>query len=478
MTTTAARAATAADGVDDLHRQTARDALALFRSRELSPVELMEAVIRRAEEVEPAINAFPHTYYEEALESARAAEARYAGAGPRPRALEGIPIVIKDETPIRGQPLTQASLIHRDDVADHTAVVPDRAIRAGGIVHARGATPEFSSAAFTHSRLYGITRNPWNTEYSPGGSTGGGAAALVSGSAMLATGSDIGGSIRIPATFSGVVGFKPPYGRVPVEPPYNLDHFCHDGPLARTVSDCALLQNVIAGPHPSDPVALRPKLRIPAELGGIERWLIAYSLDLGYRVGPEVRAGVLAAVEGLREAGAIVEEVEVGWTHEDVTAATRAHFGAMFGGSVAAELREHRDLMTPYTIRFGEEMAGVTMADYLRGMGVEVRIHAALADIHRRYRALVGPGFGVPKLRAGDDCLDVEIYDMLLTAVFNVCSRSPVLSVPSGSTAEGVPTGVQIAGRPYEDVAVFRIAAALERVRPWPRIADPIVVAV
>jgi Asp-tRNA(Asn)/Glu-tRNA(Gln) amidotransferase A subunit family amidase len=464
--------------VDDLHRLTARDALRLFRSRELSPVELMEAVIRRAEHVEPAINAFPHTYYDEALESARAAEARYAGAGPRPRALEGIPVVIKDETPIRGQPLTQASLIYKDDVADHTAVVPERVMRAGGIVHARSATPEFSAAPFTHSRLYGITRNPWNTNYSPGGSTGGGAAALAAGSAMFATGSDIGGSVRIPATFSGVVGFKPPYGRVPVEPPYNLDHFCHDGPLGRTVADCALLQNVIAGPHHSDPVALRPKLRIPAELGGIGGWRIAYSLGLGYEVGPDVRAGVLAAVEGLREAGAVVEEVEVGWTHHDVTAAARAHFGAMFGGSIAHELREHRDLLSAYTAKFGEESAEVTMDDYLRGMKTEARIHAALAAIHRRHRAVVGPGFGVPKLRAGDDCLDVEIYDMLLTAVFNVCSRSPVLSVPSGSTAEGVPTGVQIAGRPYEDVAVFRIAAALERVRPWPRIADPVAVAV
>jgi Asp-tRNA(Asn)/Glu-tRNA(Gln) amidotransferase A subunit family amidase len=460
--------------VDDLHRLTARDALRLFRSRELSPVELMEAVIRRAEQAEPAINAFPHTYYEEALASARAAEARYAGTGPRPRALEGIPVVIKDETPIRGQPLTQASLIYKDDVADHTAVVPDRVNRAGGIVHARGATPEFSAAPFTHSRLYGITRNPWNTDYSPGGSTGGGAAALAAGSAMLATGSDIGGSIRIPATFSGVVGFKPPYGRVPVEAPYNLDHFCHDGPLARTVADCALLQNVIAGPHHTDPVAMRPKLRIPAELKGIEGWRIAYSLDLGYEVGPEVRAGVVAAVDGLREAGAILEEVEVGWTHADVTAATRAHFGAMFGGSIAEELRAHRDLMTAYTTRFGEESAGITIEDYLRGMKIEARIHAALAGVHRRHRALVGPGFGVATLRAGDDCLDVEIYDMLLTAVFNVCSRSPVLSVPSGRTADGVPTGIQIAARPYDDVSAFRIGAALERVRPWPQIADPV----
>jgi aspartyl-tRNA(Asn)/glutamyl-tRNA(Gln) amidotransferase subunit A len=463
---------------NELHTLSATEALRRMRAREVSPVELMEAVIRRAEQVEPAINAFPHTYYEAARASARAAEARYAGSGPRPRPLEGIPVAIKDETPIRGQPLTQASLIYRDDVADHTAVVPRRVMRAGGIVHARSATPEFSAAPFTHSRLYGITRNPWNTGYTPGGSTGGGAAALAAGSAMLATGSDIGGSIRIPATFSGVVGFKPPYGRVPVEAPYNLDHFCHDGPLARTVADCALLQNVIAGPDPSDPVAIRPKLRIPGELGGIEGWRIACSPDLGYDVDPEVREGVAAAVEGLREAGATVEEVSVGWTHHDVTAATRAHFGAMFGGSIAQELLHHRDLLTAYTAKFGEESAGITMEDYLRGMKIEARIHAALADIHRRYRALIGPGFGVARLRAGDDCLDVDVYDMLLTAVFNVCSRSPVLSVPSGRAADGVPTGIQIAARPYDDVAAFRIGAALERVRPWPLIAEPAAVAV
>ncbi len=462
----------------ELHTLSAAEALRRMRARELSPVELMEAVIRRAEHVEPAINAFPHTYFEEALASARTAEARYAGSGPRPRPLEGLPVAIKDETPIRGQPLTQASLIYRDDVADHTAAVPERVMRAGGIVHARSAAPEFSAAPFTHSRLYGITRNPWNTGYSPGGSTGGGAAALAAGSAMLATGSDIGGSIRIPATFSGVVGFKPPYGRVPVEPPYNLDHFCHDGPLARTVADCALLQNVIAGPHHSDPVALRPKLRIPAELGGIDGWRIAYSLDLGYEVGEDVRAGVLAAVAGLREAGAVVEEVAVGWTHHDVTAATRAHFGAMFGGSIAHELRDHRDLLTAYTAKFGEESEEISMDDYLRGMKTETRIHAALAAIHRRHRALVGPGFGVAQLRAGDDCLDVDVYDMLLTAVFNVCSRSPVLSVPSGTSAEGVPTGIQIAARPYDDVSAFRIGAALERVRPWPQIAEPALVGV
>jgi Asp-tRNA(Asn)/Glu-tRNA(Gln) amidotransferase A subunit family amidase len=150
----------------------------------------------------------------------------------------------------------------------------------------------------------------------------------------------------------------------------------------------------------------------------------------------------------------------------------------MFGGSVVAELRAHRDLMTAYTVQFGEESAEVTMADYVDGMKIEARIHAALGRIHRRHRALIGPGFGVAQLRAGDDCLDVDTYAMLLTAVFNVCSRSPVLSVPSGRSGEGVPTGIQIAARPYDDVSAFRIGAALERVRPWPQIAEPTLVAV
>ncbi len=160
-------------------------------------------------------------------------------------------MAVKEEARIAGQRNTLGSLPLRDEVAEKTAAFVQRIIDAGGIVHARTTTPEFSCAPVTWTKLWGVTRNPWNTQYSPGGSSGGSAAALAAGTTTLATGSDIGGSIRIPASFCGVVGFKPPYGRVPEVATFNLDHYCHEGPLARTVADCALLENVIAGPHPS-----------------------------------------------------------------------------------------------------------------------------------------------------------------------------------------------------------------------------------
>ena len=165
----------------------------------------------------------------------------------------------------RASPATEGSLHPRETPSPATRRrASSGSSTPAGIIHARSATPEFCCAAITDSRLWGVTRNPWNLEYSPGGSSGGSAAALAAGMASLATGSDIGGSIRIPSSFCGVVGFKPPYGRVPQDPPFNLDHYCHDGPMARTVDDCRLLENVMAGPHRDDIVSLRPKLTIPA----------------------------------------------------------------------------------------------------------------------------------------------------------------------------------------------------------------------
>src|SRR6202165_3484248 len=264
----------------DLHYLPATEALKLFRARKLSPVELMQAVIDRAGKVEPAINAFAETRYDEALTQAREAEARYAARGEPPRPLEGLPVAGKEARPIAGQKNTFGCVPLRDAVADHTAVFVQRILDAGGIVHARSTTPEFSCAPVTWTKLWGVTRNPWNTAYSPGGSSGGSGASLAAGSTTLATGSDIGGSIRIPASFCGVVGFKPPYGRVPEVEIFNLDHYCHEGPLARTVDDCALLENVIAGPDPSDVVSIRPKLVIPDRLEPIGGLRIALLTNL------------------------------------------------------------------------------------------------------------------------------------------------------------------------------------------------------
>lgn len=464
---------------DELVYLPAVEALRLFRSRQVSPVELMAAIIERAEAVEPRINAFAERLFEDALEQARLAEDRYAGRGAPPRALEGLPVAVKEEQPIAGRTSSEGSLLYRDNVADVTHPVVERIINAGGIIHARTTTPEFSCAGFTHSKLWGVTRNPWNLDYTPGGSSGGSGAALAAGTAALATGSDIGGSIRIPASFSGVVGFKPPYGRVPAMPPWNLDHYCHDGPMARTVADCALLQNVIAGPHPLDVVSLRPAVLIPDELGEIDGWKIALSIHLGdYPVDPEVVANTHAAAEALREAGAVVEEVTLNWSRAEIVRASWAHYGAIFGAAVGSGVKEHRELLMPYTRAFIDQaLSAAQEGGYLEGLEIEGQIYAELGPLLERYDALICPTTAVAGLLAGNDYVETEVvvdgvalddyFDALMTIPFNIASRCPVLAVPSGLASGGLPTGLQIVGPTYDDEGVFRVAAALERVRPW-----------
>ena len=450
----------------------ATEALRRFRARELSPVELTEAVIARAEAVEPVVNALCITYFDRALEQAREAERRYAGVGPPPRPLEGLPVGLKDEVPVEGEPCSEGSLTLKDEIADHTAPIAERILEAGGIVHARTTTPEFSCAGFTHSRLWGVTANPWNPAFAVGGSSGGSGAALASGS-------DIGGSIRIPASFCGVVGFKAPFGRVPVDPPYNLDQYCHDGAMARTVADVAAFQNAIVGPHPNDVASLRPALRIPDELEGIGGMRVALCLTLGdYPLDPEVERNTREAADALREAGAVVEEVGLPWRRADVTRATLVHFAAIFGAQIGSSVRAHRELMTPYAIDLAERCErALDGISFYEGLELEARLYRPLAEVLERHDVLVCPTAGTRGLVAGDDYVGhglevggVELVDYLeglLTPPFNIASRCPVLAVPSGFADNGVPTGIQIVGRTYDDVTVFRVGAALERVRPW-----------
>ncbi len=446
----------------------ASEQVALFRRRELSPVELMQATVDRVEDLDGVVNALPVRFFDEALAAARAAEARYAGRGPEPRPLEGLPVAVKDEVEVAGQPCTEGSLILKDVVAERTAACIQRIIDAGGIIHARSATPEFCCAAITDSRIWGVTRNPWNLEYSPGGSSGGSAAALAAGMASLATGSDIGGSIRIPASFCGVVGFKPPYGRVPQEPPFNLDHYCHDGPMARTVEDCRLLENVMAGPHRDDIVSLRPKLTIPADLPGVGGLRIAASADLGgFEVAPEVRENLRDAAGVYRSLGAAVDEVGLALDIDDLREAARAHFAAIFGSLIRRSLARHRDLMTSYAIAFAED-AGEPNVGYYRSLEIESEVYAQVADVLEDHDLLITPVFGVPALKATAAEYDIDImYRRGITLVFNLCSRCPVLVVPCGRSREGVPLGIQVVGRTYDDVNVFRAAAAFAAARPW-----------
>ncbi len=443
----------------------------MFRRGDLSPMEHLEALIEQIETHDSVLNAVVDRRYDEARAEARAAEQRYLGKGDAPRPLEGLAVAAKEEQPMVGRPYQQGSLAFADEVAKYDHPIIERIQRAGGIIHIRTATPEFSCTAFCHSELWGVTRNPWNTDFTPGGSSGGSGAALAAGYAPLATGSDIGGSIRIPASFSGVVGFKPPFGRVPGLAPYHLDQYCHDGPMARTVADCGLLENVIAGPHWRDIVSLRDPPQIPRDATGVDGTRVALCMTLGdWQVDPDVVANTHRVADALRNAGAQVDEVVLPWTTERIWQAARAHFGAIFGPGIGAIGVEFGDLLTDYGRAFVADMN--PQLTFYEGLVEETALWDPLGRLFEDIDVLICPTIATTGLRAGNSYIDeqVEINGhavvhhlmAMMTLPFNLLSRCPVLSVPSGLAANGVPTGVQIVGRTYEDVGAFQVAAAVE----------------
>ena len=460
--------------MSDLYYLPASELLRRFRDRSLSPVEALDATMARIEAVNDQVNAITERMYDDAQVQAKEAERRYApGAADAPRALEGLPVALKEEQPIAGRSLEEGSLLEQGSIADVTHPVVERVGAAGGVTHLRTTTPEFSCAGFTHSTLWGITRNPWNLDFSPGGSSGGSAASLAAGMTTLATGSDIGGSIRLPASFTGTVGFKPPYGRVPALPPFNMDAYCHDGPLARTVADCALLQNAIVGPHPKDIVSLRPAYVLPEVFESVAGVRIALVLTLGdFVLDPEVEANTRRAADALRARGAVVDELTLPWTREELGRTAWIHFGAIFGSSISQIPEEHQDALMPYTREFARRATeAAASTSFLDGLAIEGKIYEPVGELFERYDALITPTFAGTGLLAGDDYLESKLeiageefdyFDAFLTMPFNILSRCPVLSVPSGQAANRVPTGLQIVGRTYDDVGVFRVGAALE----------------
>ncbi|MBT6204771.1 MAG: amidase [Rhodospirillaceae bacterium] len=460
----------------DLHYMGAVEAIKLFKAKKLSPVELMDAVIARAEKVMPKINSFSQTFYDEAREQAKKAEAKYA-RGARTRPLEGLPLAVKDEETIKGLPASSGCVALADNIADETSFIVERCFKAGGIMHARTTTPEFSCAGYCHTDLWGVTRNPWNRDFTPGGSSGGTGATLAAGAATIATGSDIGGSIRIPASCSGVVGYKPPYGRNPQGHIFNLDFYCHSGPMARSVADTALLQNVMAGPHARDIATLKPKMTLPLEYKSIKGMKIAFSMDLGYcDVDKDVQKNTKAAIKKLRDAGAIVEEVDLQWTWRVLTAAMN-YLGHLFGNVIGDVMRRHRHEMMPYATWIGDYGAKTTGMDYIESLNIAGEMYDTLGPILEKYDALICPTNALSAVPADFDSTTEKVkingkevdpfLGWVMTYPFNIMSRCPVMSVPSGLDRRGVPTGLQIVGRTYDDPTVFQIGAAVEAADPW-----------
>ena len=462
---------------------TATQALAAFRARTLSPVELMRAVIARAGRVDPKIHAFSHTFFDRALEFARQAEARYAKTDGRLRPLEGLPLAVKDEMSEQDKPITMGSLVFKDRIGTWTDTAVERLTKAGAIAHARTVTPELSLIGVCHSKLWGVSRNPHNLAMTPGGSSGGAAAALAAGMTTLAIGSDIGGSIRIPASCCGIVGYMPPYGRVPDAPPYNLDPFSRTGPMARSVADCALMLNAMSGPHPADIASLRERIRMPAAMPGIEGWRVAYSLDFGYKtLDPDVRSNTFAALDIFRDLGCVVEEIEVPWDKE-LPAIRRDYLYVLWGKRMGDLLTNHRDELSEYTIRYAEA-ARVTPVEALhRAYDAIVQISEKMGPLLERYHFFVCPTTAVPAVAADHDPYASDFMiggkpadarsGWIMTYPFNVLGRLPVMALPSGRARNGVPTGIQVATRSYDDKRCFQAAYAYEAVRERIGIADP-----
>ncbi|GAA1778970.1 amidase [Agromyces lapidis] len=449
----------------ELFRLTATEASELMRRRELSPVDLLESVIARTEATEPAINAVTEQWIDEARSAAAASEARFAG-GEALRPLEGIPLMLKDEHPIAGRLLEDGCLLERGNTADETHPIVERIQAAGAVVHGRTTTPEYCCAPVTHTKLWGVTRNPWNPDFTPGGSSGGSGAVLAAGSTLLATGSDIGGSIRIPASFCGVVGFKPPFARVPGMAPFNSDTYCADGPMGRSVADVAMLQNVISGPWVGDAASLREIATVSGVAGPLDGLRVALCLDLGgYDVDPVVEANTRAVGAALVAAGATVDLVELPWGPERTAETAWPHFGAVMGPfieSIAEGDAARAEQLMPYTRAFAAQAAAG--GDYVEGLVAESAFYRPFAELMIDYDVLVCPTVATTGLAADEPCTDsAAIFSQLMTLPFNVIGRVPVLAVPSGRAPNGVPTGVQIVGRSYDDATVFRVGAALEQ---------------
>jgi len=459
----------------DLAYLSGSEALARFRSGDLSPVELFDALAARADQVEGQVNAFSLEFRDHARNAAERADKAYRDGEARP--LEGLMLAVKDDTSIEGQPTTSGSLIFRDNIDDHTNPSVQRLIDAGAIVHARTTCPEFVWPWSCTSRLCGTTHNPWNLEITCGASSGGSAAALAAGTTTLATGTDSGGSIRMPAGMCGIVGFKPPYGRNPNSPAFSFDFYNHIGPMTRSVADAALMQNIMAGQHPLDhaSVAGKPEL-VPGD-GDISGMRIAMSVTLDhYAVDADILHNTRAAAGRLAEMGAQVEEVATPWATGTIS--TGGAYGShLYSDWFQNAVENHPDLVCDYTKVFAMQNAAVTAADHHRAYTEAGKAWIGLAGLFETFDALICPTVATTRVHAEimpwDDDLIIDGQTVsadgawVMTRLFNIFSRCPVVAMPSGLADNGVPAGLQIAARPFDDATAFRIAQALEMSGRW-----------
>lgn len=444
-----------------------------YRAGDLSPVEVARDTLVRIAAARD-INAFMPIDPAPVLAAAAASEARWRDGNPL-GVLDGVPATIKDNIWLKGQPTRRGSTTSDPAPAAEDSPAVARLREQGAVILGKTTTPEHGWIGVCHSPLTGITRNPWNRNHTPGGSTGGGAAAAALGLGILHLGTDGAGSLRIPAAFTGVVGVKPSFGRVPVYPALLLNVISHQGPITRTVADAAAMLSAIGQPDARDMAGwTTPAPDFTAGLeDGVRGLRIAVSTTLGSvkNLDPDIEAGVQTAARALEGEGAIVNAADP--PLEAARALIQAMWWPVATAIVEAVPAARRTEMDPGLLRIAERGRAFSVGDYLAAYTARSMLYNAMRAFHARYDLLLTPTMPVTALKVGqempergdfgDDWLNWSPY----TYPFNL-TQQPAASVPCGLAGDGLPMGAQLVGRLGEDALVLRAARTLERALPMP----------
>lgn len=460
----------------ELSFMPATELTAAIRAKEVSAVEVIDHFFQRIDRLDSQLNSYLALRRDEAMADARAAD-EAVQRGDRLGPLHGVPISIKDLEVTKGLTTTMGSALFRDRVPEVDSIVVERVKAAGAIILGKTNTPEFGQSGTTENELGEPCRNPWNTERTPGGSSGGAGAALAAGLCTLATGSDGGGSIRIPASFSGIFGIKPSQGRVPRFGGYgrpSANHFSQSGPMTRNVADCALLLQVLAGPDSRDVTSLRETpMDFSAGLrAGVRGMRLAWSPDFGYAgVDPEVLQVTEKAARLFEELGATVETPNL--VLEDPFPAFWDVFATATYTSYGHLLDEHRNDFSYYGLRAIEHGAEMTGADLSRAIFRVDQLGRQLEDFFDDYDLLLSPTMAVPAFPIDQrpsviGGKQVEPFWGYLPFTYPInMSGQTASSVPCGFSQDGMPIGLHIVGPRGSEAKVLQASAAFEQAQPW-----------
>jgi aspartyl-tRNA(Asn)/glutamyl-tRNA(Gln) amidotransferase subunit A len=456
---------------DRLTWATASDLSRLYSRKELSPVDVVDAALRRAERLQPHLNFLVPLDTEAARAAARAAEARWQKGEPL-SPLDGVPTSIKDTTNVKGWPTRYGSHATDETPAAEDAAVTERFRRAGLVLIGKSTTPEYGWKALTDSPIQGTTRSPWNLKHTPGGSSGGASSLTAAGVNPFNHGNDGGGSIRIPAAHTGLVGLKPSFGRIPQYPADSpFADVISQGVLARSVADTALALNIAAGPDPRDWRSLPadPRDHTVGLDDGVRGWRVGLSLDFGHvKADPEVRDLVAAAARRFEELGAHVEDVG------PLIDPLQQSFEALWIGSFATRLRQipsqlHGKLDPGFRAAAEKGMA-ITLADYAKSYEAKSKLARDLALWHEKYDLLLAPvtPTAAPPVETlyNSEAFPRWTKGAPYTLPCNLTGQ-PAASMPAGLTKAGLPVGLQMIGPPRADHRVLRAMRAYESATGW-----------